>query len=287
MSGIYHINRSTTERSRWLPRNDRQNCVCGAVRHDIVNRISRAVPQHDYITPPYFYRCETCGTLSAVNLYFNPESYSQIPIEAYCIPEAKWQLNRDRVEWIRVRGGMAFPHNPVLYDLGSGEGCFTACFLEAFPNARVVAVESDVRMRDRFEREYQRAQFVPEFIEVFLNAAVRDPTADLIILTDVLEHAVEPEALLALIAHALKPSGFAYITLPNADSYGTFPHHVSASEIDWDLANWTHQHLWMMNPKVLNDLINRDFVLREMSRSFETDIRRDADYSTFLVQRAL
>lgn len=132
---------------------------------------------------------------------------------------------------------MAFPHNPVLYDLGSGEGCFTACFLEAFPNARVVAVELDVRMRDRFEREYQRAQFVPEFIEVFLNAAVRDPTADLIILTDVLEHAVEPEALLALIAHALKPSGFAYITLPNADSYGTFPHHVSASEIDWDLAN--------------------------------------------------
>lgn len=286
MSEISHIDGSTVDRPTWQPRNNRHNCVCGAARHDIVNRIYRPVPQHDPITPPYFYRCEMCGTLSAVNLYFNSESYSQIPIDAYCIPEAKWKLNRDRVEWIRARGGTVLPHDAVLYDLGSGEGCFTACFLDAFPDARVFAVELDARMRDRFQREYCRAQFVPEFIETFLTAAMRNAKADLIILTDVLEHAVEPEALLSLIARALKPGGFAYITLPNADSYGTFPYHVPASEIEWNLANWTHQHLWMMNPRVLNDIINRTFVLREMSRTFETGIRRDGDYSTFLVQRA-
>jgi SAM-dependent methyltransferase len=272
--------------STWRPRNDRQNCVCGVARQDITNRIYRPVPQHDHVTPPYFYRCGICGTLSAVNLYFNVQSYSQVPIEAYCIPDPKRQLNRDRVNWIRVRGGTGFPHNPVVYDLGSGEGCFTACLLEAFPDARVVAVESDERMKQRFAVEYERAQFVPELIETFLETAVRNPEADLIILTDVLEHALEPEALLRLIAGALKPSGFAYITLPNADSYGTFPYHIPASEVDWNLANWTHQHLWMIKPRVLNDIINRTFVLREMSRTFETDIRRDGDYSTFMVQRA-
>jgi hypothetical protein len=97
---------------------------------------------------------------------------------------------------------------------------------------------------------------------------------------------IEPEALLGLIARALKPSGFAYITLPNVDSYGNFPHPVAASDVDWNLANWTCQHLWMMNPRLLNDIINRTFVVLEMSRSFETNIRRDGDYSTFLVRRA-
>jgi SAM-dependent methyltransferase len=275
----------TIDRSTWQPRNDRQTCVCGVPRQDIPNRIYRAVPQHDHITPPYFYHCEMCGTLSAVNLYFNVESYTQVPIEAYCIPDLKWRLNRDRVDWIRARA-TGFPHDPVVYDLGSGEGCFTACFLESFPDARVVAIESDERMRQRFAAEYKRAEFVPAFIESFLKTGEQNPEADLIILTDVLEHAVEPETLLGLIAGALKPSGFAYITLPNVDSYGTFPHHVPAAEVDWNLANWTCQHLWLMKPPVLNDLINRTFILREMSRTFETNIRKDGDYSTFMVQRA-
>jgi SAM-dependent methyltransferase len=269
----------------WQPRNDRATCVCGVTRQDIPDHIYKPVPQYDYVTPPYFYRCETCGTFSAVNLFFNVESYSLVPIDAYCIPDAKWQLNRARVDWIRARGGAEFLDNPVVYDLGSGEGCFTACVLEAFPQARVVAVESDERMRQRFATEYEAAEFVPEFIETFLRAAPR-PGADLILLTDVLEHAVEPEALLELIAGALKPSGFVYITLPNVDSYATFPYHVPATEIDWNLANWPCQHLWMIKPRLLNDIINRTFALREMSRTFETDIRRDGDYSTFLVQRA-
>lgn len=272
-------------RATWDPRNDRQTCVCGADRRDIPKHIYKPVPYHDPVTPAYFYRCEECGTLSAVNLRFNVESYSQTPIEAYCILDEKREFNRTRVDWIRTRAGSGMPENPVVYDLGSGEGCFTACFLEALPNARVVSVEADERMKRKFAAEYQYAEFVPKFIEPFLETATQDPQADLIILTDVLEHVVNPESLLTLIAGALKPSGFAYITVPNVDSYGTFPHPVPAPEVDWVLANWTCQHLWMMAPQVLNSMINRVFVLREMSRSFETNIRRDGDYSTFLVQR--
>lgn len=286
MSGSSAVKGSTLDCAAWRPRNVRETCVCGAARQDIPNRLYRSVLQHDQITPLYFYRCEMCGTFSAVNLHFNVESYAQVPIEAYSIPDLKWQLNRDRVEWIRARSGSGFPPDPVVYDLGSGEGCFTACCIEAFPDARVFAVESDLRMRQRFAAEYERAEFVPEIIETFLAAPKRVSEADLIILTDVLEHAVEPETLLRLVATALKPSGFAYITLPNVDSYGSYPHHVPASEIDWELANWTCQHLWMMKPSILNHIINWTFVLREMSRTFETNIRRDGDYSTFFVQRA-
>jgi SAM-dependent methyltransferase len=275
-----------TDLSKPLLKNDRDVCVCGAARHAIADHIYKPLPTHDYVTPAYFYKCDTCGTFSAVNLFFNPHSYSQVPIEAYCIPDAKWELNRARLAWIRARVRPDFPASPVIYDLGSGEGCFTACAVEAFPHARVVAVESDERMRQRFAAEYEPAEFVPELIEIFLDRALQKPEADLIILTDVLEHAVEPEALLERIAAALKPTGFAYITVPNADSYGDLPHHVPASQVDWELANWTCQHLWMIRPQLLNGMINRRYVLRDMSRSFETQIRRDADYSTFLVQRA-
>ena len=76
-----------------------------------------------------------------------------------------------------------------------------------------------------------------------------------------------------------------YITVPNAKSYGTFPHHVPASQVDWNLANWTCQHLWMIEPRILNDMINKTFALREMNCTFETKIRQDAEYSTYIVQR--
>jgi SAM-dependent methyltransferase len=265
-------------------RSVRQSCVCGAPREDIANRIVQLGSSHDFVTPAYFYRCAACRTLSAVNLAFNPDSYA-LPIENYSIPLNKWLLNRSRVEWIRDRVGTNFPAFPVVYDLGSGEGAFTASFLEYFPQARVVAVERDERFRHRFLQEYQGAEFVPELIEPFLAKAAQAPEADLINLTDVLEHVLEPERILHMIANALKPAGHAYITAPNAASYRDAPRHVGQSEIDWDVANFTCQHLWMMTPYILNRLVNAAFDIRESSRSFEWKIRRDADYSTFLVQR--
>ena len=103
-------------------------------------------------------------------------------------------------------------------------------------------------------------------------------------MTDVLEHTLQPETLLGLIAGALKPLR---LWLPDAaqrEQLRQLPPPVPASEIDWDLANWTCQHLWMIEPRVLNEMINRIFVIREMTRTFETNIRKDSDYSTYLVQ---
>ena len=263
-------------------------CICGESRSNITHNIYRVLPYHDHIHAPYYYRCARCGSFSALTLSVNDTDYATVPIDAFSIPDAKRILNRCRIDWIRRRIGAALPYNPVVYDLGSGEGCFTSCLLEAMPHARVAAVETDLRMPERFAAEYAGANFVPQPIERFLEQAGSAPEADLIILTDVLEHVLEPPSLLMLVAGALKPTGFAYITLPNADSFDAFagfPHHVPEDQLDPALAALTSQHLWMIKPKMLNALINQVFEIREMSRSFEIGIRRDSDYSTFLVQR--
>jgi SAM-dependent methyltransferase len=257
--------------------------VCGAPRRDIPNNIW-VRPDPDPADGEYFYRC-SCGTLSSVNLFFNEDSYAQVPIEAYAIPEEKWRLNRARIEWIRARVPKDFPEAAVVYDLGAGEGCFTSCWLAAYPRSRLFAVEADARMRERFAAEYAGAEYVCERIESFLERAVRAPAADLVVLCDVLEHVLEPEALLRLIALALKPSGFAYVTVPNVEGYGRLPRPIAAAEVDWESADWPRQHLWMIEPRVLNDMVNRACTIQEMSRSFEFRLRGDSDYSTFLVQR--
>jgi SAM-dependent methyltransferase len=270
--------------SAWRPRNDRETCVCGARRRDIPNNIW-TLPDPDPVDGKYYYRC-ACGTLSAVNLFFNEESYTQVPIEKFTVPDLKRRLNRARIEWIRARVPEDFPETAVVYDLGSGEGCFTRCWLEAHPRSRLFAVETDARKRERFAAEYAGAEFICERVETFVEKAARMPAADLIVSCDVVEHVVEPERLMQSIAQALRPSGFAYITLPNVASYGPFPQPVPAGEVDWDIANRPSQHLWAVEPRLLNEIVNRTFELREMSRSFESQIRGDADYSTFLVQRS-
>jgi hypothetical protein len=67
----------------------------------------------------------------------------------------------------------------------------------------------------------------------------------------------------------LNPSSCACIALPKADSYGSVPHHVLFSKVDWNLADWTFQHLRMIKRCFFNDVINRKFALREVSRTFE------------------
>lgn len=265
-------------------RNDLDACVCGEERAEIEDRIWHVSKFQDFITPHYYYKCPTCYSYSAVNLYFEEKSYQHVPIERYCIPEKKRNLNRRRVAWICDALAGRLPQNPVIYDLGSGEGAFTAAFKERFPGAEIVSVEADLRMREKFVKEYEGTTFLPEFIEPFLEKAALTPRADIAVLTDVLEHVLDPKALMRALMAALKPGGVAYVTVPNAKCYH-WPKPVTAGEIDWEFANTTCQHLWMMDPHFLLDFMNKSGELIEYTRSLERLIRQDGDYSTFLVRR--
>jgi 2-polyprenyl-3-methyl-5-hydroxy-6-metoxy-1,4-benzoquinol methylase len=265
-------------------RNDRATCICGALRADIANRIWWVCDFQDKITPHYFYRCPNCLSYSAVNLRFEPSSYSNAHIDEYHQTEEKRELNRARIRWIVDSFHGHVPQRPVIFDLGSGEGQFTEC-AKAIDDAEITAVEADGRMFDRFAGTYEGVTLSTEYIEDFLAKTPRE-TADIVNLTDVLEHVLDPSSLLREIIRILRPGGIAYLTLPDARSY-PHPRPVPAGEVDWSLANQTRQHLWMMDPRMLFRLVFEEADVIEYSRSFEEKIRRDSHYSTFIVRKRM
>jgi SAM-dependent methyltransferase len=267
----------------YADRNSRRTCVCGRPRRAVARNIWRVIRTQDQVNAQYCYRCGDCGTFSAVNLRFEPNSYSRHPIDAYSIPPLKVEVNDLRVAFMRER--VTLPSDqPVIYDLGSGEGAFTAAWRRALPLAEIVSVEADERMLDKFHAEYAGSRFVRAYIEDFLAEAVLEPRADVLLLTDVLEHVVDPDGLLKLMMGALRPGGVAYITLPTAASFAA-PTPCPPGEVDWAIANVTCQHLWLMDPALLVAMMRRHGELLDHSDRFETDLRRDAVYSTFLLRR--
>lgn len=268
----------------YLDQNDLEDCVCGRRRNAIADNIWQVSNVQDFVTPSYYFRCQSCGSFSAVNLHFEVSAYAASPIEHYCITEEKRDLNRRRVGWIRAAIDHPLDTRPVIYDLGAGEGAFMAAFRESYPEAKIVAVEADARMPRKFVDEYAGASVMAEYIEPFLARAAQDPQADIVLLTDVLEHVLEPRKMLAALMAALKPGGVAYVTVPNAQSYPA-ARPIAAADVDWALANQTRQHLWMMDPAFMLQLVSEAGDVLEYSRSFEAHIRRDSAYSTFLVRR--
>jgi 2-polyprenyl-3-methyl-5-hydroxy-6-metoxy-1,4-benzoquinol methylase len=267
---------------KYIARNDRRTCICGYQRIDIGKNIWFVGEHGGAVWAPYYYRCPICYTFSAVNLYFSAESYQECRIEDYSIPDDKRELNRQRVQWILDHAEV--PQDATIYDLGAGEGAFTQAFVQALPGARVVSVEADVRMPRKFHTEYEGATVVEDYIEPFLSSSEIAGSADVIVLTDVLEHVLNPDEMLASIIAALKPGGVAYVTVPNSDSL-LHQEHVSDKDVSWDRANTTYQHLWVTSPREMVRLFERTGLLAEYTQALETRIRCDSQYSTFLLRK--
>jgi len=204
-------------------------------------------------------------------------------IDDYCQTDEKRALNRKRVRWIVDSFQDQLPDQPVVFDLGSGEGQFTECAKELIPGARITAVEADARMFAKFADTYDRVTLAEEYIEDFL-ARTPNEIADIANLTDVLEHVLDPALLLRETVRTLRRGGMAYLTIPDARSYW-HPRPVASAQIDWALANQTRQHLWMMEPTILFRLVEAEAAVVEYSCSFEERIRRDSNYSTFIVRK--
>lgn len=269
-------------------RNVRADCVCGARREAIPDRLWQVSDkQGDLIYPRYMYRCPGCGSFSAVDLYFPVAEYESMTVDQMHIDETKTKLNAARLAWIQERCDL--PPSAMLFDLGAGEGCFAHLFANAYPRGHVLAVEADARIAAKFYGQAPNVKFVPEYIEAFLERARRDgtvPPPDLMILTDVLEHVPHPESVLRLMADVLPAGGRAYITVPDSHTFQTpFPFPVDAGDVDWEEAHHTRQHLWLLEPAVLMDLVERHMVVEDVS-GFETDIRRDSVYSSVLARKS-
>jgi hypothetical protein len=269
---------------RYAAHNEREQCVCGTLRQNVQRNVWRVTNKtSDLIYPEFMYRCLQCRSYSAVNLYFPVEKYVEHDLGSMFIDAKKQALNEARFAYIMDHAQL--PENAVLYDLGAGEGCFSHVFAKQNPRGRVLAVEGDAKVGAKFYGTLPNVEFVHDYIEPFLKRCGDAPEANLMVLTDVMEHVIRPEDVLALMAGALAPGGFIYITVPDARTFcDPVPEHVLPWRLNWPRANRTCQHLWMLEPAVVESLVAKSFDVIDVA-SFETDIRRDSVYTTVLARR--
>jgi 2-polyprenyl-3-methyl-5-hydroxy-6-metoxy-1,4-benzoquinol methylase len=149
-----------------------------------------------------------------------------------------------------------------LLEVGSGGGHV----LRMFAGARLTALDvSDVFLETaRRNLEGYDARFVKGEIDALGAGA----TFDRIVCTEVLEHTVDPEAVLAGIARRLRPAGVAVITVPNDPLINAMKGAIRRSPLGWvlgDRVRWGgdayHLHAW--TPAAFEALLGRHFRVAE------------------------
>jgi 2-polyprenyl-3-methyl-5-hydroxy-6-metoxy-1,4-benzoquinol methylase len=117
-------------------------------------------------------------------------------------------IERRRLAIIRTMAGESAGLD--LAEIGSGGGHV----LRMFPRARLTAIDvSEVQLAAaRKNLQGCDARFIKGEVD---KLDLPPASFDRIICTEVLEHTVDPAAILATIAHLLRPTGIAVITVPN------------------------------------------------------------------------
>jgi 2-polyprenyl-3-methyl-5-hydroxy-6-metoxy-1,4-benzoquinol methylase len=117
-------------------------------------------------------------------------------------------IERSRLRIIRRMVGTS--DGLDVCEIGAGGGHV----LRMFPDARLTAFDVSGVFLETARRNLAGydARFVKGEID---KLPIPDASYDRIICTEVLEHTVDPEAILATIARLLKPDGVAVITVPN------------------------------------------------------------------------
>jgi SAM-dependent methyltransferase len=231
-------------------------------------------------------------SFSAPQIYFPGDKYDTLPIEFYGKGHLTDALAGLRVGSLVRELGDAAPGS-VLLDLGSGGGWVAKRFVNDVRDGRALAVEVDDRLRDPYYSDIVGVEFVPELIDDFLEPfAARvehgvEPGADAVVMTDVLEHLLWPEATVELIFRALRPGGVGYFVVPNSLTFQPpHPFPIPGLAVDWSHAKRTCQHIWMMSPQAFEAMFsNAGFGVLRHDQQLETDVRKDSVYSTLIVRR--
>jgi 2-polyprenyl-3-methyl-5-hydroxy-6-metoxy-1,4-benzoquinol methylase len=166
-------------------------------------------------------------------------------------------IERRRLDIIRQMIGEAT--GLELAEIGSGGGHV----LRMFPKARLTAIDvSEVFLETARKnlRGYDVKFVKGEIDKLDLPAE----SFDRIICTEVLEHTVDPEAILKAMARLLRPSGVACITVPNDPLINKLKGLVKKSPVGLllgDRIQWggDHFHLHQWTPAEFERLLGRFF----------------------------
>jgi 2-polyprenyl-3-methyl-5-hydroxy-6-metoxy-1,4-benzoquinol methylase len=150
-----------------------------------------------------------------------------------------------------------------LAEIGSGGGHV----LRMFPEARLTAIDVSDVFLDTAKKNLQGydARFIKGEVDKLDLPA---ESFDRIICTEVLEHTVDPAAILATIARLLRPKGVAVITVPNdplIDGLKGFLRKTPVGYVLRDKIQWGgdiyHIHKW--KPAEFERLLRRHFRVTE------------------------
>ena len=153
-------------------------------------------------------------------------------------------IERRRLAIIRDMVGDA--RNLDLAEIGSGGGHV----LRMFPEARLTAIDVSQVFLDTARKNL--AGFDARFIKGEVDKLdLPARSFDRLICTEVLEHCVDPAAILAAMARLLRPSGVAVITVPNDPLINRLKQIVRRTPVGWamgDKIQWGgdvyHLHQW-------------------------------------------
>jgi 2-polyprenyl-3-methyl-5-hydroxy-6-metoxy-1,4-benzoquinol methylase len=168
----------------------------------------------------------------------------------------RW-IERKRLRIIREMIGAA--DGLDLLEVGSGGGHI----LRQFPRARLTALDVSNVYLDLARQNL--AGYDVRFVKGEVDKlALPAASFDRIICSEVLEHTVDPEAILATLARLLRPDGVAVITIPNDPAIARWKRWIRRTPVGYWLRRrieWGgdayHLHQW--TPSAFERLLSRWF----------------------------
>jgi 2-polyprenyl-3-methyl-5-hydroxy-6-metoxy-1,4-benzoquinol methylase len=156
-----------------------------------------------------------------------------------------------------IRRLVGRPDGLEIAEVGSGGGQV----LQMFPSARLTAIDVSGVYLEQARKKL--AGYDVRFLKGEADKLDLPPASyDRVICTEVLEHVVDPDAVLAAIARLLRPDGVAVITVPNDPLIGPLKGIVRRIPLRWLFGNridWGgdeyHLHRW--SPAEFEALLSR------------------------------
>ena len=119
-------------------------------------------------------------------------------------------------------------NNPIVLDIGCGEGALLESFRRAYPEAQLYGCEPDIKY-SQYAAERSKSIVINGGLDDFIKKE-KGRKFDIVTISHVLEHMLDPIAALRAIKNILATDGILYIEVPNMiseKSHGISMFHIA------------------------------------------------------------